>query len=299
MKAIKPMRKIMIVLSSFGILMGIIFPIYADFFIECVPKKRMPFNIGCVIAGFLVGMFGYIIIKSILKRIDKYYKKTLFNKLNLTQFNNEFKNKDLILSMQEEFEELVNRFDEMKKNEEKRLKELSITDCLTSLYNHRYFYEYMQEKLANNSQQTSLLFCDIDHFKFINDTYGHIVGDCILTKVARSIKNEVKESDGVFRYGGEEFIVILENHSVEQAYEMAEQIRLNIYSSNLLNKYGKNVSLSISIGIASYPYHAMDVKALLEKADKAMYFAKQSGRNQCKIYNQELDKLLKYNSIEK
>jgi len=288
MKKIKPMTKIRLVLYTFGILMGTIFPIYADLFIEWVPGKRIPFVIGCIVAGFLVGMFAFIMVKAILSRIDKEYKIILFNKLKITQFNKHESKTDLLLSMQQEFEELVNNFDDMKRNEEKRLKELSIRDGLTSLYNHRYFHEYMQEKLCNSKDPVSLLFCDIDQFKVINDTYGHMVGDCIITEVASAIKNEVKDVKGVFRYGGEEFIVILENYSTEQAYEVAEKIRLNTCGTNIFDKYGEKISTSISIGIASYPYHAVDTKNLLEKADKAMYCAKQSGRNQCKIYDEEV-----------
>jgi len=288
LKSIKPMTKIMIVLCSFGILMGIVFPIYANLFVEWVPGKRVHFVSGCLLAGFIVGIFSFIIVKFILKGINNYYKKTLYNKLNITQFTNGQKNKDLLLDMKEEFEELLNRFDEMNKKEEKRLIELSNTDCLTSLYNQRYFYECTQKKLFKHNQQTSILFCDIDHFKVINDTYGHVVGNCILIEVAKIIKNGVEESDKVFRYGGEEFVVLLENYSVDQVQEIAEKIRLNIYYSNLLHEFDENAKVSISIGVASYPYHAFDMKDLLVKADKAMYFAKQSGRNQCKVYNEEI-----------
>lgn len=287
MKVIKPMRKIFILLCSFGTFIGMLFPIYADFFVDWAPGKRTPFLIGCIIAGFLVGAFGFMIINIILKQIDKFYKKTLFDKLNIAQFRNASHNTDVLLCMKEEFEALVNQFDEIKKNKEKRLKELSITDCLTSLYNHRYFHEYIKEKMAIKNQKLCLLFCDIDRFKVINDTYGHTIGDSILKEVAWLIKNGVKEKDRVFRYGGEEFIVILENDSVQNAYEIAEQIRLNIYNSNLLDQYTEGNSLSISIGIASYPDHGLNIEDLMMKADTAMYHAKQSGRNQCKVFNHE------------
>lgn len=288
MKSINPMKKIFISLCSFGFLIGILFQFYADLFIEWTPGKRTPFVMGCIIAGFLVGIFAFVIIKVILKQIDKFYKKTLLNKLNIDYFKNGTQNKDFLLSMQEEFEELVNQFDKMKKNEEKRLKDLSITDCLTSLHNHRYFHEYTKEKLNDNNQKLCILFCDIDRFKLINDNYGHMIGDSILKEVAGLIKGEVKEKDRVFRYGGEEFIVILENESIEEAYEKAEQIRLNIYNSGLLDQYDEGCTVSISIGIASYPDHASNIEELMIKADAAMYCAKQNGRNQCKVFNHKI-----------
>ncbi len=287
MKTINPMRKIFILLCSFGTLIGVLFPFYADFFVDWAPGKRTSFMVGCIIAGFVVGIFGYMIINVILKQIDNSYKKTLLNKLYVTQFNKASQNTDVLLCMKEEFEALVSQFDEMKKNEEKRLKELSITDCLTSLYNHRYFHEYIKKKMSVKNQKLCLLFCDIDKFKLINDTYGHTVGDSILKDVSRLIKNVVKGKDPVFRYGGEEFVIVLENDCLKQAYKIAERARLNIYNSNLLDQYTEGKSVSISIGIASYPDHGLNIEDLMMKADAAMYHAKRSGRNQCKVYSPE------------
>lgn len=284
MNKIKPMTKIMIVLCIFGISMGMIFPIYAGLFIQWVPGKRLPFVLGCLIAGFIVGMFGYVMICLILKRIDNYSKNILANKLGTSAFNRRKIKKDLLLNMKEEFEELLNQFVTMKRNEENQLKELSITDCLTSLYNHRYFHESIQTKIAKGSQAIHILFCDIDNFKMINDLYGHVVGDLVLKEVASEIRSIIKQDGSVYRYGGEEFVVLLENCTLDLATQIAEKMRLKVSSSKVLNNYNREASITISIGIASYPEHTGDLEDLLNMADKAMYDAKTNGRNQCKIY---------------
>lgn len=289
MKRINPMTKILLAMCSFGILMGMMFPVYAGHFIEWIPGKKALFLTGCILAGFFVGVFGYMVLKVILRRIDTYYKKTLLRTLNVMQFNKGSHNKDLLLSMQAEFEELVNRFYEMKKDEERRLKELAITDCLTSLYNHRHFHVYVNEKLDNSSRQIGLLFCDIDRFKSINDTYGHTVGDRILGDVAGVIKREVRGGGCAFRYGGEEFIVVIEGSVLEEVYEKAEQIRLKISQIDTRAIYKEDIPLSVSIGIAMYPDHASDAEELLAKADAAMYVAKNNGRNQCRVYDKGIE----------
>ena len=109
MHKLKPMTKIMIALCVFGISMGMFFPIYAGFFIEWVPGKRVPFVLGCLIAGLIVGMFGFLMVRFILIIIDNYYKKILADKLGMSHFTPKEGKKDLLLTMKADFEELLNQ----------------------------------------------------------------------------------------------------------------------------------------------------------------------------------------------
>lgn len=284
MKNIKPMIKILMILCIFGISTGAVFPIYAGYFVNWIPGKRIPFVIGCLIAGAVVGMFGFLVTLYILRKINNEYKGIMSEKLGMSHLRTNINERDMLISMKSEFEELLNQFVLMKRNEEARLKELSITDCLTNLYNHRHFYETFQRKIDNGSKEMHLLFCDIDHFKRINDYYGHLIGDMILKDVAHELKSIVNDSN-IFRYGGEEFIVLVEDVSIEYAFSLAEKIRNKVSCINPLNKSNDVEKVTISIGIASFPEHSFNLIDLIDKADKAMYQAKSQGRNCCMIYN--------------
>ena len=178
------------------------------------------------------------------------------------------------------------------KNEKESFRYLSITDALTGLYNHRYFYDYLKKEFNKNSNQISILFCDIDRFKQVNDSYGHVIGDMILRETANIIKEEVDEFGIAFRYGGEEFIVILNEYSENEALSVAEGIREKIKNAIVLQEEKRGQSVTISIGVASYPLNASNIEELIVKADKALYFSKQNGRNQCNMYNKEMDRIL-------
>ncbi len=175
------------------------------------------------------------------------------------------------------------------KEQKENYKNLSITDPLTKLYNQRYLYEYLNEILSKEIDTFSLLFCDLDHFKRINDTVGHKSGDLILIEIANIIKQTINLKGLAFRYGGEEMVVILENMNSFKAYEVAEEIRKSISSSKYIKRIYSNFPVTISIGISSYPTDAENIDAIIEKADKAMYYVKQIGRNSTKIYNEEVE----------
>lgn len=180
------------------------------------------------------------------------------------------------------------------KQQKENYKNLSITDPLTKLYNQRYLYEYLNEILSKEIDNFSLLFGDLDHFKRINDTIGHKSADLILIETANIIKQIINSKGLAFRYGGEEIVVILENMHSFKAYEVAEEIRKSISSSKYIKSICSNVPVTISIGIATYPIDTENIDSIIEKADKAMYYAKQIGRNSTKIYNQEIESF--YNS---
>lgn len=153
--------------------------------------------------------------------------------------------------------------------------QLAMLDSLTGLYNRRYFRELIAlefTRLKRYLSFFSLLMIDIDNFKNYNDTQGHSAGDELLKKAAGIFKNTVREADTVCRYGGEEFVVTLPQTDKKGAEFLAERLRVqtNLY-----------LPTTISIGVATFPDDAQDIEALIEKADAALYKAKQSGKNKC------------------
>lgn len=190
-----------------------------------------------------------------------------------------------------EFQELCWAFNQMSAKVEADtilLKELSITCQLTKLYNRRYLLEYGESVFAEckkNDDYCSCLAIDIDFFKKVNDTYGHLIGDEVLKHVAEIMMKSVRDTDVVTRYGGEEFIILAPNTSLESAKKIAERIR-NAIETNPYEREGKCIYVTVSIGIAeSIIYdNVPKVEALIDQADQALYVAKESGRNQLKVY---------------
>lgn len=165
----------------------------------------------------------------------------------------------------------------------KQIHDMAIRDGLTGAYNHRYF----QEQLANEikkaerfNKDLSLALLDVDHFKKFNDSFGHQEGDKVLRIVSDVIQGTVRDKiDTVARYGGEEFTVILPEADGNVGRDLAERIRKNV-ESYLFENNGKSLyRVTISVGVASYPFDARDQKGLIQSADQALYEAKNSGRN--------------------
>ena len=168
------------------------------------------------------------------------------------------------------------------------LKYLGLIDNLTGVNNRRFFEQRLQEETARvNRSKTpiSCLFVDIDHFKKINDTYGHQIGDQVLRHVAQIIREQVRAIDIVSRYGGEEFTVILLQAGATKACEIAERIRTTIELGNYYTDSGQRIPLTVSIGIntllpeESHTDFKAVAKRFVDQADQALYAAKNSGRN--------------------
>ncbi|WP_304546156.1 sensor domain-containing diguanylate cyclase [Sulfurimonas microaerophilic] len=163
---------------------------------------------------------------------------------------------------------------------EKQLQTQAFKDTLTKLYNRRKYNDVIEEKLSayhNNGDIFSLILIDIDHFKKINDTHGHDVGDGILKDLAKLLKNNIRSDDLVFRWGGEEFVLIV-NKPSSSAYLLAEKLRVAISETPLAF-----IKITASFGVAEIT-HDMDAQTLFNSADKALYLAKESGRNQVKVH---------------
>lgn len=171
-----------------------------------------------------------------------------------------------------------------------RLQELATTDGLTGLLNHRRFQERLDDSLRRSdraargtTRPVALIICDIDHFKSVNDTYGHPVGDTVLKGVARILAASARKIDVVARYGGEEFAIVLEETSTAGALQVAERIRTDVARELFRSDIG-TLSVTISLGIATYPNDARDREMLIERADQALYQAKRRGRDQALAY---------------
>ena len=156
-----------------------------------------------------------------------------------------------------------------------------IVDPLTKLYNRFYFNYFLESQLAyfdRSNEELALLFIDIDHFKKVNDTYGHKMGDKVLEEVASIILKHLRKEDTGFRFGGEEFIVTLPNCGQEQAAMISQRLLAEVSS----HKFAFKDQLTISIGLTLYRKNEK-MSLFIERADQAMYAAKKNGRNQVKI----------------
>ena len=181
--------------------------------------------------------------------------------------------------------EMINNYVHQDK-EIRTLKEQVVRDSMTQLYNHHHFRQLLQSELARAKRYNrplSLLFGDIDNFKAINDTYGHLAGDRIIKALATKLRMETRDSDHAARYGGEEFAVILTETTIEDAKMIAERLRSEIESMDIM--YGDNsISITLSFGIAELTDNKQaDIDELISRADKALYQAKEQGRNRCVI----------------
>jgi diguanylate cyclase (GGDEF)-like protein len=162
------------------------------------------------------------------------------------------------------------------------LRELSTRDSLTGLLNYREFHRQLMEEAERSrryGRPFSLLMLDIDHFKAINDTYGHLAGDKALRGLAALIRAEVRPTDIVARYGGEEFVLVLPETAGPGALTLAERLRARVAGHALAVTADHTISMTVSIGLASYPDETDSVQKLVSTADRALYAAKAGGRN--------------------
>lgn len=159
---------------------------------------------------------------------------------------------------------------------------LAITDGLTELYNHRYFYEALErllERARRDAQPLAIIMAEIDRFKHHNDTYGHKSGDEVLRTIAGLLRRGSRPSDVVARYGGDEFMVVLPGASGSAAYETAERLRRTVETYPLLGNGDVITSVTMSLGVAAFPQDGTTAGALVEAVDRAQYLAKRSGGN--------------------
>jgi two-component system cell cycle response regulator len=198
-------------------------------------------------------------------QLTKAVQENILHRVLLKPWENDL----LLFQMQEVVKQQEDLFERV------RLEKLAITDSVTGLYNHRYFLDCLQkevERAHRHSRPLSLILVDVDSFKDVNDSKGHLHGDEILQIVAQQLKEGVRNIDSACRYGGDEFAIILPDTTVEGAREVAERIRLAVTS--------KTDEVSLSLGVAELPPDLQQARPFIEMADQALYQAKRNGKNQ-------------------
>jgi len=166
---------------------------------------------------------------------------------------------------------------------EEQTRQMSVTDGLTGLLNHRQFEILLNNELKSSQRHSfpvGLIIMDLDHFKRVNDTYGHLTGDQVLRETADLLRGQTRESDVVARYGGEEFAMILSHTNLSHSSAMAERVRQALESHLFCAQEGRNLRVTVSLGVACFPAKGVQgAEDLIAAADTALYDAKRSGRN--------------------
>lgn len=167
---------------------------------------------------------------------------------------------------------------------QKLLRCLAMRDELTGVYNRHYFNEYADYMIKQANQQNLSLFAlmmDVDKFKRLNDTYGHVVGDSILRRMAQLISDEVRKTDCFARFGGEEFVLFIPDTSIEYSELIAERIRY-VVEQTVFTHQGKRIPVTISLGVTRY-LKGDTLSTFIDRADQALYHSKNTGRNKVSV----------------
>jgi diguanylate cyclase (GGDEF)-like protein len=173
-----------------------------------------------------------------------------------------------------------------------KIKRVAETDELTGIYNVRAFTAILRRTIQQSirhSHPLSIIMVDADNLKSINDAFGHDAGDKLLKHLIEKFADELRLSDVLARYGGDEFTVLLPETDLSGAIDVAERMRTSVEDSRFRVRGGIELTTSISLGIARYPEHGSNSDVIVEKADRALYRAKREGRNRIAIYELEKD----------
>ena len=163
-----------------------------------------------------------------------------------------------------------------------KIQELTITDDCTGLYNARHLYKTLETEVYRSARfgyEFSVLFIDLDHFKQVNDTHGHLIGSKLLAEIGYLIKAQLRLIDFAFRYGGDEFVVLLPQTSKDSALVVARRLRDSLRASMFCKEEGLNLNVRASIGLATYPHDAKAPNDIIRQADEMMYVVKNSTRD--------------------
>lgn len=170
----------------------------------------------------------------------------------------------------------------------KQIMDAANKDGLTGVYNRHYMNAHLAA-VIEESMRTGRKFCialfDIDHFKNFNDTYGHLHGDKVLKEVSHFMSQEIRATDCLYRYGGEEFIIYFADTLIDDAFAALDKLRFGISNLSITTDKNEVTRVTSSFGVCEFPTHDMSVQGLIEKADKAMYISKETGRNRVTKYS--------------
>ena len=170
-----------------------------------------------------------------------------------------------------------------------KTQKMAITDSLTGLYNRRHFYLILNneiERAKRYQSPLSLIMMDIDHFKLVNDKFGHLTGDEVLQSLSETSKEILRQIDNMFRFGGEEFMIILPETDQAEALNVAERMRSTIAETTIKTKNG-NVKITVSIGVSEYGENHPTHNEFIESVDRTMYDAKKAGRNRVSCFTEK------------
>ena len=183
----------------------------------------------------------------------------------------------------------IKRLQDQLEEKNRELEQLSISDGLTGLFNHRHMHDLLQEEYERSGrtgEPLSVVMFDLDRFKQVNDTHGHQAGDAVLKELAAILRETAREIDKLGRYGGEEFMAILPGSDAEAGRTFAERVRQHVENQQFDIHADRALRMTISAGVATYPENAADgPRRLVHYADQALYSAKNSGRNRVVRYD--------------
>ena len=174
-----------------------------------------------------------------------------------------------------------------------RIQELTITDDCTGLYNARHLYKTLETEVYRSARfgyEFSVIFIDLDHFKQVNDTHGHLIGSKLLAEIGYLIKAQLRLIDFAFRYGGDEFVVLLPQTTKDAALVVARRLRDSLRASIFCKEEGLNLNVRASIGLATYPHDAKSPHDIIRQADEMMYLVKNSTRDNIGIAQRGVEK---------
>jgi diguanylate cyclase (GGDEF)-like protein len=174
-----------------------------------------------------------------------------------------------------------------------KIQELTITDDCTGLYNARHLYKTLETEVYRSSRfgyEFSVLFIDLDHFKQVNDTHGHLIGSKLLAEIGYLIKAQLRLIDFAFRYGGDEFVVLLPQTGKDQAAVVARRLRDSLRASAFCKEEGLNLNVRASMGLATYPHDAKTPHDIIRQADQMMYEVKNTTRDSIGIAQRGVEK---------
>ena len=247
----------------------------------CRELRRLPAQRNTYLIMITVETIPDKLVEAFEAGTDDYLTKPLTPKL----FFARLRAAQRVVQLQEELafdrEQMV-RFSNELSIANKRLQQQALTDALTDLPNRRFAMERLEQEWALTQRGERALSCmmlDIDHFKKINDTFGHQLGDEALKQVADALRKTARAQDVVCRYGGEEFLVICPDTGATAAYQAAERMRVSVESLRMLAPDGRHMPLTLSIGVAEKGEGIADMNALINRADDSLYAAKTQGRN--------------------
>lgn len=251
-----------------GILAGISFPFIVKVFFQMEQATNPMFCIASLTAGILVGLCNYCLFRWFIKRCNRQLV-CIMKEMASGNFDSKVRE-----FSQDEVGEMAAAVNETSRKLNSLLNK-AYKDPLTGVWNRNYLEARFHNTLSSTSYTNgTLIFIDVNHFKFINDTYGHRIGDQVLIYVGKKLESILKEEEFVVRYGGDEFVISSSASTEISAEKLAKDI-LNIFQQPITVEEIQ-ILVSLSLGVSFYPQHADNLAQLIELADKAMYVSKQT-----------------------